>query len=55
MGITDKIISFEEGEMDEQEVIQLFQELVSTGVIDHFQGSYQRIAQMLIDEGSIEV
>lgn len=49
----DKIIAYESGEMDEDEMIEFFQELVSTGDINHLQGSYSRQAQSLIDAGLI--
>jgi hypothetical protein len=52
----DKIIAFENGELEtEQEIFELFQMLVDSGMIYHLQGSYQRFAQMLIDEGQIFV
>ena len=50
---TTAIIAFENGELDETEVIALFQELCDTGTIYHLQGSYQRIAQQLIHEGLV--
>ena len=50
---TTAIIAFENGELDEDEVIALFQELCDTGTIYHLQGSYQRIAQQLIHEGLV--
>ena len=50
---TTAIIAFENGELDEDEVIALFQELCDTGTIFHLQGSYQRIAQQLIHEGLV--
>lgn len=50
---TNAIIAFEAGELDETEVIALFQELCDTGTIYHLQGSYQRIAQQMIQDGLI--
>ena len=52
---TTAIIAFEAGELDEDEVIALFQELCDTGVIYHLQGSYQRIAQQMIQDGLISL
>ena len=52
---TTAIIAFENGELDEAEVIALFQELCDTGVIYHLQGSYQRIAQQMIQDGLISL
>ena len=50
---TTAIIAFENGELDEAEVIALFQELCNSGLIYDLQGSYQRIAQQLVNEGLI--
>jgi hypothetical protein len=52
--VTD-IMNYEEGKMDEDEVIPFFQRLVDTGVIWHLQGAYQRAAQILIDRGEISI
>ena len=55
MNTTASIIAFENGELDEDEVIALFQELCDTGTIYHLQGSYQRIAQQMIQDGLISL
>ena len=47
------IIAYENGEMDEEEVISLFQELVDTGMVWVLQGHYGRTAQALLDAGEI--
>lgn len=47
------IIAFESGELDEDETIELFQHLLTSGTIYHLQGCYQRTAQNLIDAGLI--
>jgi hypothetical protein len=47
------IIAYENGEMDEEEVISLFQELVDTGMAWALQGHYGRTAQALLDAGEI--
>jgi len=52
---TTAIIAFENGELDEDEVIALFQELCDTGIIYELQGSYQRIAQQMIQDGLISL
>ena len=51
MDTVSKIIAYEDGELDEQEVIELFQELLNTGQVWHLQGHYQRTAQALIEAG----
>jgi hypothetical protein len=49
------LIAFEEGELDEGGVIELFQDLVTTGLAWTLQGSYGRTAVDLIEAGLIEV
>ena len=52
--IAGKIIEFEMGEMDEAGVIDLFQELVDTGMAWSLQGSYGRMAEAMIAVGLVE-
>ena len=52
VGVMD-FIAYENGDMDEYEVIDFFQRLVDTGMINHLQGHYGRTAQALIDSGDI--
>lgn len=49
----DKIIAYESGEMTEEEVIDLFQELVNDGSAWILQGHYGRTAMTLIEAGYI--
>ena len=51
--ITTQIIKYEDGDLDHAETVELFQELVSSGMIDHLQGSYHRMALFLIESGKI--
>ena len=52
--VVDMIMRFEGGLMeDEQEVIDLFQYLVDTGMAWSLQGSYGRAARSLIDAGYV--
>ena len=51
--LTNQIIAFENGELDEHEIIAFFTQLLNTGVINHLQGSYQRTAAQLIGAGLI--
>lgn len=51
--VMSRIIEFESGKLDQEEVITLFQELVDTGIVWQLQGSYGRIAAQLIDDGYI--
>jgi hypothetical protein len=52
---TTQIIAFENGELDNDEIVVLFQELCDSGLIYDLQGSYQRIAQQLVNEGLISL
>jgi hypothetical protein len=51
--LTSRIIAFEEGELESEEVIELFQDLVNTGLAWQLQGSYGRMARGLIEAGEI--
>jgi len=51
--MVNDIIAYENGEMNEEEVISLFQELVDTGMVWVLQGHYGRTAQALLDAGEI--
>ncbi len=53
--MVDKIIAFEEGQLTEEEIVDLFQELVDSGTIAHLQGFYQRIAADLALSGKIDI
>jgi hypothetical protein len=51
MSIAFQLIAFEEGELEEQETINLFQHLIDTGMVWKLQGFYGRTAADLIDAG----
>ncbi len=53
MEIVDRIMAFEQGDLDEGETVALFQELVDTGLVWKLQGSYGRTAQTLINAGLV--
>lgn len=48
-----KIIAFEQGELDEDEIIELFQAMVDDGSVWSLQGSYGRTAASLIEQGLV--
>lgn len=50
-----KIVDYETGCLDDNEVIELFQELVDNGMAWTLQGHYGRTAKAMIDEGIIEL
>lgn len=49
--IVNKIMQYEDGEMDQEEIVDFFQELIDTGTIHSLQGNYGRMAQHLIQQG----
>ena len=52
MTVVEKIIAYENGEMeDEREIVEFFQEIIDSGLIWQLQGHYQRTAKSLIDAG----
>ena len=53
MDIVNSIIEFESGEMDGQDTIEFFAELISSGTCWSLQGSYGRSAMSLIESGLV--
>lgn len=49
----DKIIAYEQGELDDDETVELFQDLVNSGLAWRLQGHYGRTAMDLINAGLI--
>lgn len=47
------LVAYEQGELDEQETIELFEALVQSGLAWQLQGHYGRIAAGLIEAGVI--
>ena len=54
LDITSNIIAYESGELDEEQTLALFQELVNTGLAWKLQGHYGLTARGLIDGGLIQ-
>ena len=54
MILTDKIIDFECGLLDQIGMLELFAELIKNGMAWTLQGSYGRTASALIDAGYID-
>lgn len=46
-----QIMAFEAGELEDEEVIELFQGLINSGMAWRLQGSYGRTAMVLIEAG----
>lgn len=51
--LTGSIIAYEQGELDEDEVRELFQHLVDSEMAWTLQGSYGRMAAAMIEAGEI--
>ena len=53
--LTDQLIAYEAGELDEDAKVALFQLLVDNGMAWTLQGHYGRTARALIETGKVEV
>jgi len=53
--ILDKIIAFEDGQLNDVEIVELFQEMINSGLVWELQGSYGRLAMGMIDQGYVKV
>ena len=53
LSMSNRIFLFENGELEDHEVVELFQDLIETKLIFQLQGSYARIAEDLIEQGLI--
>jgi hypothetical protein len=49
----DKIIAYESGELSDNEILEFFSQLIKGKILHTLQGSYQRTAQGLIENGYI--
>ena len=47
----DDILDFENGEMDQDRLVDFFQGMIDSGVVWQLQGSYGRTAAALIEAG----
>ena len=48
-----RITEYEQGELSEDEIVDLFQDLLANGIVWELQGSYQRVAEEFISRGLI--
>jgi hypothetical protein len=53
MDQVDQIIAYENGELSDDDILALFQDLVNSGLCWQLQGSYGRMAARLLDAGLI--
>lgn len=51
--MVDRIIAYEEGDLDEEDTLELFQELIDTGLAFRLQGHYGRTAARLLEAGLV--
>jgi len=51
--IVERLMAFESDELDDDQTIELFQELVDTGLAWNLQGAYGRSATRLIEAGLV--
>lgn len=49
--LIDQIMLYEQGELDMEETLYMFQELIDNGMAWRLQGHYGRTAQRLIEDG----
>jgi hypothetical protein len=55
LDLTGDIIAYESGELDDEQTVALFQNLVDTGLVFHLQGCYHRTAAALVREGLVTI
>lgn len=53
--LTTALLDYEEGRLDHEETVELFQQLVDTGLAWALQGRYGRIAHDLIEQGLVHL
>jgi hypothetical protein len=51
--LVDRIIAYEQGDMDQEEMVEFFQELVDDDLAFRLQGHYGRTAARLIEAGLV--
>ena len=51
--LTERIVEYEKGELNNDQTIQLFQELLDSGIVWDLQGHCGRLAYQLIEAGLI--
>jgi hypothetical protein len=52
--ITESMIAYEQGQLDQQQTISLFQQLINSGLAWQLQGHYGRTATALLEAGLVD-
>ena len=53
MDTITRIIEYEQGDLNDEEIIELFSDLLNSGLVYSLQGHYHRQCQCLLDAGLI--
>ena len=53
MNLIELLNDYEDNNLEEEQVIQLFQQLYDSGAVHHLQGHYGRTCQQLINAGLV--
>ena len=51
--LTEMIVEYEKGELNQEQTCQLFQELYDSGLVWNLQGHYGRLCYQLLEAGLI--
>jgi uncharacterized protein YjhX (UPF0386 family) len=55
MKMLDMMMAYENGDLDMEQTVELFQKLIDSGLIFSLQGNYMRVARDLVDAGLIDL
>jgi hypothetical protein len=55
MKMIDMLMAYEDGELDSEQTVELFQNLIDSGLIFNLQGHYMRVAKELVNAGLIDL
>lgn len=55
MKMLEMMMAYESGDLNMEQTVELFQNLVDSGLIFSLQGHYMRVAKELVDAGQIDL
>ena len=55
MKMLDMMMAYENGDLDMEQTVELFQKLIDSGLLFSLQGNYMRVARDLVDAGLIDL